>query len=377
VSGDQLVGRLYAAARAGDISAFQHGVLALWGAVKEADAEQAGDVLERVLGLFELVPIAASAQLAVVAGALVEHGAPPDALVEVVGRGLGETLTEAGGFVDAWRHLFGSKVRLPEPDGEQELYDTSIAVLIRGRRWLRRRGLAEDEAIVRTGAWFSLAEWMVAANSLLGIRGVRAAFPRRDEAIQLVARLASARDDLACLTGMLAVLDGESLIVVHRTERRAYMVTISGVGDNFQLYTLLADALSGEPAEGLLAGIAPEPSWVAAATAGPVDAADRIEARFQLTDGYGQYIAVEGRPADIPIYGGWRVVVLDRTPYGRSWDVGRTYAGMVPEVRIDEILTPDAASRWLSNVAKPVPPAKRRPAHMHFGRRAGTLEITA
>jgi hypothetical protein len=38
--------------------------------------------------------------------------------------------------------------------------------------------------------------------------------------------------------------------------------TVSGVGDNFQLHTLLADRLIGDPTRGLLVGQRPAPTWV-------------------------------------------------------------------------------------------------------------------
>ena len=50
-------------------------------------------------------------------------------------------------------------------------------------------------------------------------------------------------EDAVWLIGLLEVLDDEPLIVVDRATGAACEVTISGIGDNFQLHTLLAATL--------------------------------------------------------------------------------------------------------------------------------------
>ncbi len=72
---------------------------------------------------------------------------------------------------------------------------------------------------------------------------------------------------IECIRKLLQILDNEELIVLHPALRRGYRVRISGIGDNFQLHTLLADALIGDPAQGWLPGERPDPVVVAAARA--------------------------------------------------------------------------------------------------------------
>ncbi|MBB2947737.1 hypothetical protein FB565_007508 [Actinoplanes lutulentus] len=353
--GDQEVAGLYAAADSGDLTSFQTQIPQLWRAVAQAEPSEATEVLERITGLFERVPRPAAAYLAVVAGRLVDRGAAPGTLPGVLADALVEILELATGFVTAWRRALGSSAPLPAGDGEQQDFDAAVVALTRSSRLPWRRGSTVDEAVALAGAWFTLGEWQTPVVALLHSREVRADFPRRPEITALITRLREDRHDLQGLRNLLAILDDEPLIVVHREQRRGYRVRISGVGDNFQLYTLLADTLIGDPGQGLLDGDRPEPSWVAAATTGPADAADQIDARFQLTDGDGQYIPLEGRPADIPLSRGSRVIVLDRVAVSRSWDVGRRHDCAAPEVRLDEILTVDEVDRWLSQVAGLIP----------------------
>jgi len=54
------------------------------------------------------------------------------------------------------------------------------------------------------------------------------------------------------LHGLLLVLDDEELIVLHRPTGRGYRVTMSGIGDNFQLHILLAATLTGDESRGMI-----------------------------------------------------------------------------------------------------------------------------
>src|SRR5262249_36628849 len=68
---------------------------------------------------------------------------------------------------------------------------------------------------------------------------------------------------MSFLTKMLLVLDDEPLLVLHPGERKGYRLKMSGVGTNFELFILLADAVIGDPREGWLPGAKPDPALVA------------------------------------------------------------------------------------------------------------------
>lgn len=127
----------------------------------------------------------------------------------------------------------------------------------------RARQLAEG--------WFTSAQWALTATTLLQLADVRAGWPARERLIGAVAAAAAVRSDLD------------------------------------HLLCLLAAALSGSTADGLLDKVQPDPSWVAAASDGPVHPASRIRAQFNLVDGYGEWIWNEGRPADE--VAGWLVSI--------------------------------------------------------------------
>ncbi|MFC7272904.1 hypothetical protein ACFQS1_02830 [Paractinoplanes rhizophilus] len=359
--GESEFAALEAAAENADFPAFQRAAADLWARVGEA-----ADVLERIVPLFAKVPPAVSGQLAVGAVLRYRRGAPEHGLVAAVADGLRRALEDAAAFADAWPKAAGRNAAFPAPgDGnDQEWFEYAAATLSRERRW-PRRALPADEAARYAGAWMMLDDWMTAATGLLELREVRVAFPHREKVARLARQLDPLRRDMFCLIGLLDMLDDEPLIVVDRAGKRAFRLRISGVGDNFQLHTLIADVLSRE---GLVEGIRPEPEWVAAAATGAPDGADRTRALFQLTDGDGMAVPIDGRPALIPLHRGRRVVVMDPCAYGRSWDLGRSF-DVVPEVRLEEVLGPEVARSVAGPISEPGPAR----SHVHHERETGRV----
>jgi hypothetical protein len=72
-----------------------------------------------------------------------------------------------------------------------------------------------------------------------------------------------------CLLELFQVLENESIIVLHPESGQGYSIIINGIGKNFELHTLLADAVLGDPAMGRIPGERPDPRVVAAAKDGP------------------------------------------------------------------------------------------------------------
>lgn len=127
---------------------------------------------------------------------------------------------------------------------------------------------------------------------------------------------------------------------------------MSGIGDNFQLHTLLAHRLIGDPARGLLAGDPPTPGWVDAATTGaPLLSADQAaQRRFRLYDATGEYIYPEGRPADIAVVDGVRVIVVYPSLGDYRWTTGRVYQHMVPTLTLDHVMNRDEVEAWRARI---------------------------
>ncbi|MBK9940671.1 MAG: tetratricopeptide repeat protein [Kouleothrix sp.] len=208
-------------------------------------------------------------------------------------------------------------------------------------------------------------------------------FPLLDEQemhspqIDLLARSATLRRAARALpvTGadpllreLAQVLDGEEILVLHPGLCQGYRVRISGIATNFQLHTLLAGAIMVDPAEEWQPGRRPDPRVVAAARDQPVDpAADTVHAAFGMAswqalqadgtldgdfDTSAHMIANEGIPADIPLFGRQRILLLGPASYPRAWNAGRRFPKMRADLRVLEILSPEAVQLWLTRIIR-------------------------
>jgi hypothetical protein len=316
--------------------------------VGRADADELSAGLLRLAPALERVALGNGTTLAQLAAGLIEIGADPlpvlDVLVDRVATGL-----ELAAQFAALAEKLGDEIAAPtSADEYRALRERVVAAA-------PDAGLTAEDAGEITQAWFTVNDWIPALLVPLQQKEVRQALPDRDRLTRATAAMTEHAADAGWLLGLLLVLDDEPLLVLHRPSGRAYEVTISGVGDNFQLHTLLAAALIGDPGIGLIPGARPHPAWTAAATNGDLAPTDGVNGQFNLVDGRGAWIWNAGRPSDIPLLGDHRVVVLDPPPYERSWNIGRTYPLMPPHVTLDRILGADEAAAWFLRVAPAKP----------------------
>lgn len=299
-----------------------------FGKAADADLRAAGPRLSALLGQ---VPPGPRAVVAVLIGACVERGADPLACAPSVFAGAQDAFEQAAVFCEQWAAL--GRGDLPDHEGE---------------------GLEEAD-FERIGfepvmAWQSLPQFEMACVAMLNAPQVRREVPGREELAAVVARVAElSGEPFKCLAYALAVLDDEPLVVLDRVTGAGFALRASGIGDNFQLHTLLADALIGR---GLVEGQAPSPEAVARCR----DRAGMVPTTgsFDLVGADGEWIWNEGKPADIPVVDGVRLVVIAPPTYQRSWPAGRFFPGMTGEVVYDHALAPEKSAALLARVAEPI-----------------------
>lgn len=159
--------------------------------------------------------------------------------------------------------------------------------------------------------------------------------------VRSIAGLADALEELEpyvpeadFLRQTLALTDGMELVVLHPELRRGFRVSLEAVGTNFHLFTLLQDAVIGDPAQGFLPGAPTDKKTMAIARGEEPPIEDAYDsARFQFHNWFGllpngtvdganmaSWIWGEGAPADIDPFDGERVVLLGKTVLAsRSW----------------------------------------------------------
>lgn len=338
---------LEAFARDEDRPRFEQQLSEIWTAAQGVGPEEKTAGIERIAsflsgcwGVF--------AKSAILAGALVEHGGSPVPLREVLPRRAAMAMEWRAQFPGMWTAATGGSP-LPDPEGGSS---GLLHALRQVKTKTERTGLSPEECLMVTISWFDVDEWLKALITFLGQRSFRDALAARDRARVRNAAAAIADDveNARWVLGLVLVLDDEPLIVLDHASRRGFRLTMSGVGDNFQLHTLLADRLIGP---GRLDGERPGETWVAAAsTAHPTPPGNvPIYRRFRLFDGTGAYVYPEGRPADIEPLDGTRVLVLHPPRGNFGWLNGRLYQHLESQLDLDAELTAAEADAWLARVA--------------------------
>lgn len=334
---DRAVGDLETSVRQQDETSYEHAIGSVWEAAQNSAQSELDAALPRIAALLGTMPVDAVGRLPVLGGALVELGASPQPLVPMIVTGLVDTLRRVGTLIETWPK------DEERPDFTGDGYDNTVSVL--------SRELAEQDAQAVAFAWYALGAWSAPAIAVLQHAEVRQDLPNRAALTDLVDRFGPLREDLGFLVELLAVLDNEPFIVLHRASGQGYELTVSGVSGNFQLQTLLAATLVGPEADGLIAGTPPDPVWVAAASDGDLNPAGGISGQFNLVDHTGSWIWGEGRPSDIPVLDGRRVVLLEPQPYPRRWSPGRLFERMRPTVQLDRILPSVEVAAWLTRLS--------------------------
>ncbi|WP_026119874.1 hypothetical protein [Nocardiopsis ganjiahuensis] len=319
-----------------------------------------------------------SADLSVLAGALVESGAPAGQVGLEVLRQLGSYGQAAAAFIHAWEKTGAGPLPAPNDVGEAEEK--------------RVEEVLGDNAPLATVGWWTSLRYGLAAKAMLGDSGVRSAVRADpgalDELSQIVQALSTRLNEFSEVGELLRMSEVSRILVLDRVSWRGFRVRFDGVSDNFQLHTLLADALIGK--EGYrLPGTRPDPRWVAASMDASVDPlADVVRGEWDLVGGDGTWVGNEACPGDIPLMEGERVLVLEPQSLLHSWRAGRRHPHITGTLTVLEELHPDEAAAWWSRVHPAgsvrhpqAPPielddtgAHRRPPR-HFGVAAHFAEV--
>lgn len=323
-----------------------------------ADAETLTAMVEQIAPMLRGIG-GTYAKLAIAAGAFVERGASPLALAEVVPERAVYAMACYVALLQLWPKASGGRP-LPEfrpPVSEAQLNEIEDTLT----SYAKRNGKSEQQALHVAYSWFSVNDWLnPLISSMMRSREFRAAMDRREQVRDGAAALSGHLPRAYWLHGLCLVCDDEPLIVLDPTTGRGFRLTMSGVGDNYQLHTLLADRLIRPSHAGLLNTEPPEPAWVEAATtgaSGPFAASAPIVRRLRLFDGHGRHVSPEGRPADIEPLDGVRVLVLHPPLGACTWVQGRSYVSMLPTLTLDREISPAEAADWLSRIA----PAREEP----------------
>ncbi|MEV5836214.1 hypothetical protein [Nocardia sp. NPDC052112] len=299
----------------------------LYESATPAELSQGGKRLADVLADVQQGP---RSSIAVLIGACVEGGADPVVCAPSVLANLAVSLDDATEFAQRWAAADVGDA----PDPEQVELDPE---------------LFEYFGFAPTLSWWTLDDWSRAGLAMLQHKAVRQKFGHAGR--EIIRERHDALGEVSdrwdkCLGYALIVLDDEPIIVLHRETGTGYTMRMTGIGDNFQLHTLLADALIGG---GHIPGEAPAAEAVAMCRDMP--GMVHTTGSFNLVAPDGSWIWNEGTPSDIPVVDGTRLLVLDPPPYPRTWPAGRFFPDMVGDLTLERVLTEAETAAWFQHVS--------------------------
>jgi hypothetical protein len=364
-----------------DIETAQKAASDVMEAAQGSNIQQLDDAVARLAAVVPDLKISRAALLTITCGALVEQGATMEPIAQPGLARFSEAVQQAIPFVEACiteaaahPHEHEQAPDAESDDEKAEGNDAEEAIAHFGER--------VSEQLPDAAQAFASLEWLSTAALAIYSRSKALRKQLKDDAplVQAIARLAELGIELPCFHEMISILDDEQLVALHPALARGYIIRIGGIGDNFQLHTLLADALIGNTEQGWLPGERPSPMVAALAKDAPIEDPDDLPTAigsFNLWnwtglradgslpgEGEGQgtgsehWIWNEGVPADIVPFQGTRVVLIGPPPYARSWNSGRFFPAMVGEMEVIRHLSAEEARDWLNRLAsapKPEP----------------------
>ncbi|MCA9074582.1 MAG: hypothetical protein KDA93_06080 [Planctomycetaceae bacterium] len=297
---------------------------------------------------FRLNDPARAGHVGLVCGALIERGYDPERVVTPLIDYLRELLQKSTALSEACIAQFPKDVQ------EDVALDEVFAEI--------REQMAK-EMPAETMAWKALEVMWKPGISLLSVSPESR--KRAQDLSQWSSRIAEYHEGGHWLTLMLSVLDNEPLLVIEPATQMGIVCRMSGVTDNFQLNVLIMDAFPkrrffsrrrvSSSAVSIARGEGPQQSseilygkwnlysWRALATDNSLPNPDDPTSRTN-------WIWNEGIPSDIPVFDGFRVVLLGPLSYMRMWPSQRTFARLNARLTVDEVLAKEDVASWLQRM---------------------------
>ncbi len=301
-------------------------------------------------------------------GALVEVGASPELAWPSVARDLGDLIDRATAFAIA-----------AIKQAKDDHVETAIEAI--GSEVAKKK---PREA----AAWNALPSRCLAAVACLTRSKKLRAKARKDDKLLASSWLMSdVVSEVGVFLQALRILDDATLLVLAPAIGAGWRFAIDSMPSNIDLHVLLADALIGDPKKGKLPGKRIDPKAIAVVQNGtspkkpPVVTFPFHLVSWTAVESDGSlppanprmrehWIWLEDLPADMPMFGNERLVLLQEPAQDRPVAVEPTFEAVRPELRMVEALSPGAVVRIMITLAqaaakvrseKPDPSKKRRP----------------
>ncbi len=329
---------------------------------RDAEPDELLRAAERLLPVLAHRDPQVAGEAALTFGVFMEIGLPP----RIVGPALLERFERTLGLLKAFQEQVRQEVpeandKVQEEAGGYRVDDRYVTPDLAQDFWRRDRRLPQAHAALQN--WY-----LPVVAALSRDREFLREAQQNKPLLSLVAEL-----NIVFVNVLLCLLMNETLLVLHPDTVKGFLICIDGITDNFQLHTLLADALISDggffrrkgPAWGI-PGKRPSAAVVATMRGdGPRSIAESSTGSWNLynwtaLDANGHlpskmepehWIWNEGVPADIRLFEGQRIILLGPPSYHRGWNTARAIPSLKPTLEVREVLKEQAVRGWLKRLA--------------------------
>jgi hypothetical protein len=330
------------------VEAAQSAADGLLSEIVQASKSEANNSLRSLVDHIQMENMHRGAFVALVCGAMIEHGCDPHLLSQPLTRQLQQLLELSARLAKA------CVAKMPKPKDDDD--DPADA-------FAEARQAQIEKMPVENRAWEALETLWRPAIALYSL--LPTARANASSLLPLAAKIADYHEGGHWLRLMLSVLDNEPILVIEPDTRLGILANISGIVDNFQLNVLLMDGfprtsvsrrrVSKQVAD-VARGVGPQQtddtvtgawnlySWKAIKADLDLPVPDDVESRIH-------WIWNEGSPNDIPSLDGRRVILLGPATYSRSWNCNRMFDRLAASLQIERKLSPKEVTEQLRRMS--------------------------
>ncbi len=342
-------------------AAAQQAIQTFLNACSKLTLEERQGQFDTLLSIVDERPTGPACFLSVVCGALLEQGAWPGRMSDILQRLLEEILPQASYLARECqkREQLAIPPRTSFPSAEEEEAHYQDVEKVGAQAF---EELSAAHPLARD-AWNSLGALWPACVALYS-QDVSARVRAR-VLLPVLDPLSNRHEGAYWLQKLLHVLHQEPLLVIDPARQTGITARMSGVSDNFQLHTLLMETF---PRGWIEKRRIPQKAIDVASGTGPQNTEDTITGTWNLyqataltpegklppdadMSAAGHWIWGEGIPSDIPVVEGFRVVLLGPPTYMRSWPSVRLFKNLQASLDEVQVLDKTAVRKWLQRLS--------------------------
>lgn len=343
-----------------DQATAQQAIQTFLNACSTLSSEQRQSQFDTLLSIVDERPTGPACFLSGVCGALLEQGAWPGRMEEILRRLLDEILPQASYLARESQKreqlAVPPRTSFDSAEDEESHYQQIEKV---GIQAFEELSAVHPQA---RDAWNYLGAIWPACVALYSLDSQARQRARTYQSV--LDPLANRHEGAYWLQKLLSVLDCEPLLVIDPANMTGMTARMSGVSDNFQLHTLLMEAF---PRGWLERRRVSQTAFDIATGTGPQQSEETVIGSWNLyqataltSDGKlptvqdkeasRDWIWGEGAPSDISIVEGYRVVLLGPVTHRRSWSSARQFKCLRASLDEVQVLDKTAVRNWLKRL---------------------------